>query len=355
MKALRIVFVHLNTNLPKHLIENIKRMRLLFPESDLHIVHNLEISLADKFDITAHRITQSKYESDFKNHQWSTDFRSGFFQSSLMRVFVLEQFHKKFPMDPILHIESDVILMPDFPFEQIAELRMPHWNSFGIDADVGALIYSPTFNDTELLVKALRKVLCSNPHSTDMTALNYVRKENPEIYKLFPSSYQDETFKSLPFIFDGAALGMWLFGEDPRNHYGSTPRFKNPRGSHLGFKKKTVFLDNKGRLLLKEGSVLSQVVSIHLHCKDIRLFDFNNYLFRLRVRSSSKRVNMPLFSLKIFFSLARDAIRENQLKSFVYHFPFFGGFLRIVWAKAKGVKKYSWLSKLKSLNQDVDA
>jgi len=339
VSKLHVVFVHLNTKFPKHLIANCYRMRSLFPEVNLHILHNTDSTLPDELGVAIHKIETSTYESDFKNHEWSRDFRHGFWQSSLLRILVLEQFHELFPNDSILHVESDVILMSGFPFDKIAQLDLPYWNSFGKKADVGALIYSPRMSYTKLLVASLRKAVNANHQITDMTALNFVRNESPDVFKVFPTSYLDASFETIPFIFDGAVLGMWLFGQDPRNHYGFQPRFLNLTESLYSIVRGSVHLSDAGLLTLREGSEVSQIVSLHLHCKDTRLFEANSTLFKRRVRSSSKRIHVVLFKPSVFFKLTIEAIKQNELRGFVYNFPLLGRLLRIIRGTTRAAKK----------------
>lgn len=330
MSRLRLVFVHLNTNFPPHLMANIKRMKSMFPEMEVHLIHNLETSFPDDLGIFMHRIETSRYDLDFKNHKWDTKFRKGFWQSSLSRILVLEQFHEQFPLDPILHLESDVILMKNFPFQEISKLGETYWNSFGTDSDVGALIYSPTFNATTHLVDALRDAIRANPYITDMSALNMVRRNDPDKFKVLPTSSSDKSFKNIPFIFDGAIIGMWLFGQDPRNHYGFQPRFLNLTESKYFVKKNTISLNAIGEMFLQEGTQLSTVVSLHLHCKDVRLFESQGELVQKRVSAASRSAHIVLFKPKIFFTLAYTAINERQVKAFLYNFPLLGKILRMM-------------------------
>jgi hypothetical protein len=340
MKKLRIVFVHLNTSIPEHLLANCRRMKSLFPECDLHLIHNSASDLRSELGITTHKIDISKYEHIFRNHKWSMKFRQGFWQSSMLRILVLEQFHELYPEDPILHVESDVILMPNFPFREICQQNLPHWNSFGHDADVGALLYSPEKKYTKLLVDSLRLAIEKNQYFTDMTALNFVRKENPETFKLLPTSSLDSSFEKLPFIFDGAIFGMWLFGQDPRNHYGFQPRFVNIPESKYQIMKKTIFFSDAGLLTLREEFKVSQIVTLHLHCKDTRLFKPDSKLFKKRIRSASRRVNILLFRPKVFLHLALSAVKNKEIKGFIYHFPLLGRAVRIIRKISRATRKY---------------
>jgi hypothetical protein len=192
---------------------------------------------------------------------------------------------------------------------------------------------------TKLLVASLRKAVNANSQVTDMTALNFVRNERPDVFKLFPTSYLDESFETIPFIFDGAILGMWLFGQDPRNHYGFQPRFINVTESRYSIIRGSVHLDETGLLTLREGSEVSQIVSLHLHCKDTRLFEANSALFKRRVRSASKRIHVVLFNPRIFMKLTIEAIKENELRGFVYNFPLLGRLLRMIRRTGRATKK----------------
>jgi hypothetical protein len=329
MQQLVLVFVHLNSVLPAHLIANIKRTNVLFPEKIVCIVTNVVQELPKEVRAEIIHLSISEYQIDFKNHKLDSRFRNGFWQTSLVRILVLEKVHKRYKDFALLHIESDVLLFDIFPFTSLLQKDSVMWSQFGEDADVGALMYFPTVSDTEFIVSELRKLIKDEPTITDMSALSVLRKRYPERINLLPGNYADPEYKVLPYIFDGAMLGMWLLGEDPRNNYGYRPRFRDRKESHHHFVMGDIQVDLGGRLTLAGPAGVSTIVSLHVHCKDARIFNPDNYLIKKRVAQSNSKIRYPLFSFIVFFLLIFESIRGGSFKGYIYHFPLLGRFLKI--------------------------
>ena len=282
----------------------------------------------DSLPVTFIRVDTNQFEGDFVNHALDRKFRGGFWQSSIMRLLVLEEVHAHFPNNPILHVESDVLLMSNFPISLFEGCRKVLWNNFNEVTDVGALVFSPNLDDSTNLVAALRSIIRENSKVTDMTALFRIRELNPDRFSILPTSCFDPSYSKFPFIFDGAILGMWLFGQDPRNHYGAQPRFINLPESKYKLKRGSFFTSEDGVLMLREREMISPVVSLHIHCKDIRLFKLTDKLFTARINQSSKYLVRPLFLPKVFFFLLIQSIKQRTFLGFLYNFPLAGRLLK---------------------------
>ena len=319
----------MNTEIPPHLLENLRRTQTLFPKHEVFLITNFSINLPADLRVKIFQVGINDFVSDFEAHEWDSSFRNGFWQASFMRILVLKTFHDRYPSDSILHVESDVILLPQFPFESISKLTKLHWNSFGNKADVGALIYSPSSTETAFLVSSLRLHLKVNPRATDMTALFAIRQENSDRCNVLPTSPLDQSFSSLPFIFDGAILGMWLFGQDPRNHYGYQPRFRNLSESFYALTRHSVRVHETGSLNFLECGVTAPIATLHIHCKDKRLFLQDGELLNRRIRQASKVLHLPLFRPTVLRELFVDALRERRLKGFIYNLPILGKLIRL--------------------------
>ena len=330
MREVVIVFVHLNTVFPKHLIANIKRTNELYPEKIVCVVTNVAQELPLDLSAVLIRMDVSKYEGDLQNHQFDRGFRDGFWQTSLIRIFVLEMVHDLYNGKALLHVESDVLLFTGFPFETLSQIDKIMWSRFGDATDVGALIFSPEISQTHFLVSEMRRLIREDPQLTDMSALSRMRETHPGRIKLFPGSVSDPDFKSLPYIFDGAMLGMWLLGQDSRNNYGYTPRYKSLVESHYQFRKGDVQIDADGNVVCHSGSQKTRLVSLHVHCKDVRLFKSDNYLILKRVKESNRFFRFPLFSIRVFSRLFFEAITKGNIKAYIYHFPALGRILRAI-------------------------
>jgi len=329
MYKLKIVFVYLNSSFPAYLIENIRRTHNLFPDLEIYLVGNIQLE-PDDLPVTFIRVNTIQFEKDFDNHSLDRHFRSGFWQSSIMRLLILEEVHANFPDNPILHIESDVLLMSNFPINLFENSSKSAWNNFNESSDVGALVFSPNLSETSYLVSTLRTIIREDPRITDMTALFRARQLSPDRFLILPSSYTDANFSNFPFIFDGAILGMWLFGQDPRNHYGGQPRFRNLPESKYTVRRGGFFISSDGCLMLRERDKISPVVSLHIHCKDVRLFHLRNDLFRSRIIESSKYFVTPIFLPRVFISLLVQSIKHREFLGFAFNFPLFGRLFKLI-------------------------
>lgn len=330
MANIQIVFVHLNTQVPLHLIENVRRTKELFPDIQVHLVGNLECTLPKDLESNFMLVSTDSFKEILLSHTWDTGFRNGFWQSSLMRLLVLSEVHKIIGGSPILHVESDVILLPGFPFDEITKSPLGMWNKFNQTTDVGAIVFLPDLEASIFLFDSLTYILKEDPSVTDMTALSRVRQLHPNRFSVFPSSITDDDYAALPFIFDGAIYGMWIFGQDPRNHYGFQPRFRNLPESTYGLAKGDVYFNERGLLVLLEGSIESPIVSLHLHCKDTRLFSLKSRLFQKRIHSCSRAWNIGLIRPTVFLNLLLSAFKQKQFKAYVYNFPILGRIIRLI-------------------------
>jgi len=328
LKSFVLVFVHLNTALPDFLIANIRRTRQLFPDLSICLASNIDQAYPHELDIDFKKVNSSKFARDLSSHSWDRNFRSGFWQTSILRILILDEIHSLYVDKLLLHIESDVMLSNFFPFEILSEEKKILWCSFGPNVDVGALIFSPSPKQTSFLVKNLRHEIVEDSRLTDMTGLYRVRIKNPNFIGIFPSSEGDTRFDGFQCIFDGAALGMWLFGEDTRNHFGFLRRFRNLSGSFTIYRKGDIFFDLNGDLSCRNLSRPARVASVHVHSKDVRLFELGSGLYNKRVKQSQRRFNLPVFEFDTFVSLFKQAQSEGNLKAFIYYFPFFGVVIR---------------------------
>ena len=236
---LEILFIHLGESPCQHLWLNLKRTAQLFPALQINLILDSKIHLK-KVPTQINTIFWSDSTDD---KYWGKNrdliFRRGFWKHSINRLFALEFFHNIIGEKSILHIESDVILLPNFPWKDVSQLDQLFWQPYNSQRDVASLVFSPSLETTAMLRQELMESLQANPLHTDMSILkeismkeNMSRKYFPILNRSLPSlrnqnyelhSRRFEEFENDDFlegIFDSAAIGMWLLGHDPRNTYG---------------------------------------------------------------------------------------------------------------------------------------
>lgn len=219
---LNSLFVHLGPAKADHLFLNIERHKYLFPDRPVHLVVDdeqlIEKAREKKIPVTIYTASRNQNKLlESLNHD--TKFRQGFWRYTIERLFVISFFHEKYPDTGILHIESDVLILPNFPYEELESGKKIRWMTYNKSHDVSALLYSPNLTQSQWLVERLMEELGENQFLTDMTALSTIRRNNPDSVETF-TDIKEALDKGSVGAFDSAAIGMWLCGQDPRSHYG---------------------------------------------------------------------------------------------------------------------------------------
>lgn len=259
-------------------------------------------------------------------------FRKGFWRYSLERLFALTAFHSEHPNTSVIHIESDILLFDDFPWGNFYGLPNLMWMPFNLERDVASIIYSPSANRSEWLEWQMLNLLKEDPGLSDMTLLRKIAVINRDHVEYFPMAesedspilqewtdleYRKRVTSSYPLfdgVMDGATLGMWLTGQDPRNNKGSTIRYKSIPESAINTEllKGKMVATNRG---LSIGN--ARVLNLHIHSKDRKLLR-PQYPAEIRIcvnRSQSGKT-LKQFSYWGFIELAKGYLlrRLNKIR-----------------------------------------
>lgn len=292
---MKIVFIHLGMAENDHLVPNMTRVLRLFPQYEVHLVTSAKTTIRDiPTSIHCHKyIPGERTEKQFQFLAHNEKFRQGFWRFSLERLLALSVVHARYPQEPILHLESDVLLMPNFPFESLAAIDSLMWNLYNTDHDVSAILFSPNLRTTLKLENIILDKIQVNPKLTDMTLLNEVWRDKeldvqhfagfcrelPELKNEFAQPFE-RSEEGLGFggLFDGAAIGMWLLGHDPKNNYGKSIIHNDSvimsGNSYINPSAVDYELSEKGELYLvskMEPSIRIPIWNLHAHCKNTRL------------------------------------------------------------------------------------
>lgn len=270
---MKLVFVHLGKSNPKHLWANLERHTRLFP----HIPVTLVVSENFKRHQLVPKAVEIVYYSrpeETKALLYNLDlpesFRGGFWHFTFERLLALELVHTRDPETPILHVESDVLLLPNFPWSDLNHRNRLMWGKIDMKEDIAALVLSPNLNLTRRLTSELRQVLRRDPSTSDMRALR-------EVAKVLDST----EFEYLPFdighapiaggFFDVGPIGMYLAGLDPRNSWGRK-RFHVSLEHHIVKPQDMRFQMEGGNMKASDDRTELFVYSLHIHSKDQRVF-----------------------------------------------------------------------------------
>ena len=325
---LNLVFVHLGEAKADHLLPNIMRLMDSFSQYPVHLVLNDSQLAKEATDLGVPVIF---YEASPKQNQilgnlaHDSKFRQGFWRFTLERLFALEVAHRNFPNDGLLHIESDVLILPTFPFEELENEAKLIWTTYNSTHDVSALLFSPNQDYSRWFVAELETEIGKDFMLTDMTALSKVRKSNLDKVGVFPS-IREALDKNLKGSFDSAAIGMWLCGQDPRNHYGQRKLHKNDEylNKSINFDPASfeyIYSPELG-LQIRLNSQVITLHCLHVHSKDLRLLSktWESALVEF-VNLSIYKDARTNFNLQEFVDLVLSNIKQGTLLPFLAGIP----------------------------------
>jgi hypothetical protein len=326
-----LVFIHLNSKIPDYLRLNIARTSRLFPRKVCSLLLDQTVVSEGEQKIPANIILVSPDE------QWTAvanrlshpkDFRSNFWFSSLYRLIILAKYAITTDK-PILHIESDVILSPNFPFSQMERIREKlAFPVFNESMGIASTILVNGASGGKLLLDNCMNEVDKSRLTTDMHILGNILDKYPNDVFPLPSSHPElerdihgqsnkfaashrhiESFKG---IFDGLEFGQFIFGEDPRNHRGILKlRYPNLYG-FLDVRKLRIsanFNDELPNFLASNGKKY-HIYSLHVHSKNRKLFKqpFAKYSKKFIVdfeKPSESKLVLRIFLLSVVRSIVR--------------------------------------------------
>ena len=343
---IEIVYVQIGTAKAPHLIANIKLVRSMFPNILINCVvtknsisHN---SLPEYVNAIIYK-PNNLIDSMLNKKSIDINFRDGFWRFTFERLLALHEAHICRPKSSLIHIESDIFIFPNFPFNRFKEINSICWLPFNEFRDAASLMYFPTLSKSLDFHADLKNLLVGSKQINDMEALRTLRAQFPQKYRLLPSS--DVKFRKLTNlsnnedlrlrkvfdgIFDSAPIGMWLTGIDPRNNFGITHFFAtntikklktmtNPSAYPL-------YLLNEGNLVFKNGSKLLNVYNLHVHSKSKKIFSntWRREITRL-TKLSNKNRHVYKFSFTVLIELLTSNFRKGTLLAYLYNSPLIVG------------------------------
>lgn len=226
-----LVYVHLGQTIPRELIHHAKLASLLMSEEDIYLITDSTcdpfpgIVISCKSTVWDKRFT--RYLSKFPE---ISEADNGYWDVTIRRLLALEALVDYLETDTkIMHVESDVLLLLP-PRQIINELRF--FGSAAIprlgDNGIASFLYFPSKNELSFFCeKILQTVESAKEPLTDMKILG-IGLESGWLQEIPSNPFgSNETLRQV--IFDGAAIGQYLFGVDPKHTEGKLfSGYKNP-------------------------------------------------------------------------------------------------------------------------------
>jgi len=291
---MKVVLVHFGRKLPKHLILNIKRIRLLFPHLDILLITNQSCKLPKSLLLNIFLYNPGKTWKEIEEKlSHDKNFRENFWFTSLVRLIAIDAYMSAIN-DEVIHIESDVLISSDFPFEKFKHLpRNIAYPIISQKSAIASILYLRDSKASRVLAEKIISSVRENSYATDMQILADLYFENPDLVQplAIGPQYSKEIYNSydhsilfaemdlsrsvLCGIIDGSDIGQYLFGQDPRNLWGKRAlrqenknHFLKPRSLDFSYSNKRQFLN------LTSQFKVFPIFAVHIHSKNTNLFRY---------------------------------------------------------------------------------
>lgn len=216
------VFVHLGKNPSPQLIFMAIAAKKLNPSVELYLVTDHPKFWQDfpGMLIVYDKSKREEFISNLaKKNKDMEEIAGGYWFFTFERLYALESIYSKIEHDqPFLHFESDVLpmlLQKDLNLFTDRNLRtaVPR---FSRSRGIASILYSPSHNDLKRFLNLINNYLTDSKQQINDMELLGLALNDGEIDEL-PTTPKDAWFDAdgKRLIFDGAAIGQYLFGQDP--------------------------------------------------------------------------------------------------------------------------------------------
>ena len=320
-----VTFVYLGKKIPKYALSSMElarrysglRVRLITDAENLEKINTSKFEIVHVKEFYAPEI----FANYSKVKSIPANFREGFWLKTLERFFVLEQFMRVSKSESLFHAELDQVLFrSDFLIEKIekSDLQGLFFPFHVSNQPIASVFFC---NDLESLRSLVDFCDLTTGFISDMQLLGLWAKNNEDRVKVLPtlaSKIHSQEFKvnvpgelltaqELNGIVDGAQIGQWVAGIDPRN----VPIWKRP-SNH--------FSEDIDKLLLKK----EELENINFYFDENTKFltiNFNHdhptNIYNLHLHSKIHnwllRSNNPVAKL-LEIANSKDAIFINRLR-----------------------------------------
>lgn len=270
---MKIILVTIG-NFQEYILNNIDQL-LLFNNTDITVITNNDyFDYFQGYPITLIDCNQL-FDNNFNiNSQLDKEFRNGFWHYCSLRLFYVYSYMKQYEVCDCIHLENDVITYINFDIIQFKENKV--YATFDCDIRViPGILFIPNYKAFEPIIQQ---------YDINLNDMQNLAKFNETVIlplPIFPSIEPIHKFNKLydefNMIFDGAAMGQYLGGIDPRNDPNDTIGFVNEtciiKYNVYEFKWKKeeelwipyLIIDSK----------YYRICNLHIHCKDLKKFMSN--------------------------------------------------------------------------------
>jgi len=216
---------------------------------------------------------------DIKNYD--KNFRDGFWLRTSNRFFLLNSYTMKNNIINFFHIENDNLLFTNLVQVKKSLILSNYDMSVVIDSEKRC-IPSMMFFKSSCILNDLCDFMLSYQYNNDMENIfNFYNENKHRVSNLpiIPSDYiindnsktnYSNQFDELKSIFDGAAIGQYIGGVDPRNDSSNTVGFINETTVFNPSDSEYVWLDDEIYMVYNNKRI--KINNLHIHSKNLKKF-----------------------------------------------------------------------------------
>lgn len=313
--SIPLVIVYLNNKLPSYAVENTIYLSKTFPKHEIILILNVEnnyprLKTLKNVKIYLLRSFQKELAHVTKYSKLPQSFRNGFWITTIARFRAIEIYMKSNDVKRILHLEADVLLLPEFPFHlpvfKTNKLAYPFISKNYASASI---LYVGSVNSlSELNNFALTQIKLDS-NSTDMKILADFGNSQKKYFEKLYSGVGQLSGQVPGYIFDAATFGMYLTGHDPRNKRGLFRIYDNIAGHEILPKKLNFKMSGVGRIIVSRDNNSFILANLHIHSKNKKYFKVNCSTQRLKRNIYlAEKGPKTCFSLGIFTLMLLQSI-----------------------------------------------
>jgi len=320
---MNLVYIHIGDNLPNYIFDSIYQSLLLNQDTKIYVILQDELiesfqNVISEFNINTYLkksihiemhiqcipLTILKMPEDYthliNNLPDSTkQFRDAFWISTTARFFYIKSFMELFKLHNVYHIENDIMLYENLQDIPVDKTKM-YMVRDSYDRVIPSILFIPDYSHLQKLTQhMLTKLKNSRKLMNDMQLLGSYTANHVDY---FPFDFSNNT----GYIMDGAAIGQYMGGVDPRN----IPQFETKserekafismNNPTIGFINETCTFKPNSMSIFKKGIhitnvnipvklfygqqenndmiMLKQIVNLHIHSKQLYQFSSINDL-----------------------------------------------------------------------------
>ena len=272
--------VYLGPKLPAYVLDNLGYLKREFPHLNLILISDnpKSIEKAENIGVNTWLCPDStELWPELKNQiSHPMNFRDGFWFLTTARFKAIELYMAKYSL-PVLQIESDVWISPNFPFAeflQLGDLAFPLETTV---TGAASILWVPDYKNITKLTQFVVECIARNSSETDMTILGKMALSKSHTVYTLPTQHSEllrnNHQERIPFsgLFDPLTYGIYLLGEDSRNKRGIRTYNQSP-SQHRAKPHECEFELIDRELFVTQLEHRYPLYCLHNHSKDRSLF-----------------------------------------------------------------------------------